>query len=137
VPANGVSVDVQQTTEQNVNRTNDPLLQMAAERLHNAWQPRHRDDLRPTTAAIISKRQHDWQHVADTLRSKYPNADNRHLVELLLDAAGDVRCADNWRRNLRDLAAGHSAAHNDGARPVGALVASLHNNLAPTNSENP
>jgi len=123
-------VDVQHRTELNKNRTDSDLIQQAAQQLHTTWQPKHRDDQRPSVDDLLRQRGDVWRPVADKLQAKYPSAERRHLVDLLLDAAGDAPLGLQLRNVTQDLAA-NAARHDDNATNLGATLSRVVTHLAP------
>lgn len=124
------AVDVHHRTELNVNGTHHDLIRQAAQQQHNTWQPKHRDDKRPSVDDLLRQRADDWRPVADKLHAKYPGAEQRHLVTLLLDAAGDAPLNPRLRQVTQDLAA-NAARHDDNAPNLGATLRRVTTHLAP------
>ena len=123
------AVDVHYRTELNVNGTDHELIRQAAQKQHDTWQARHRDDKRPSVDDLLRQRADAWRPVADQLQAKYPGAEQRHLVTLLLDAAGDAPLNQNLRKATQELAA--NAARHDDAPHLGVRLSRVVTNLAP------
>ena len=130
----GTGVGVRTEQNRTWNGTQDEVLKDAALKLHDAWQPKHRDDQRPSTDALLQQHGELWQPIADHLRRKYPNAQLHHLTTLLLDAAGNVPLAPPLRRVTQDLAA-DAARHDDNAPTLGATLSRMTPHLAPSDRQ--
>jgi hypothetical protein len=131
--ANGAVVDVQQGTEQNMNMNLglQQLLERAADKCHDDWQRKTSDDERPTPQAFLQLRRDVWAPIGERLLSKFPGAELRHLVALLLDACGDQPLAHQVRQYHRQAAGEQRASRGDGTTTIGAAVATVQRHLAP------
>jgi hypothetical protein len=131
--SNGAVVDVQQGTEQNMNMNPglQQLLESAALKCSDDWRSKTRDDERPTPQAFLQLRRDVWAPIGERLLSKYPGAELKDLVALLLNACGDQKLADQRREVYEQAAREQRALRSDGTTTLGAAVAKLQRHLAP------
>jgi hypothetical protein len=121
----------------NMNLGLQQLLERAADKCHDDWKPKTRDDTRPTPQAFLQDRRDVWAPIGERLQSQFPGAELRHLVPLLLDACGDQGHTLTHQLRLfhRQEAGEQRASRGDGTTTIGAAVKKVHRHLTPDTAQ--